>query len=258
MSCPARPKRPTTAGNFLAEDPDHPGSLGIAESEVQEAQARLGGQFRQGAGSLLGPVLTHQTVIGLEALKQFEQAGEYPDVVIACNGAGSNFSGLAFPFLHQNWRAGRNTRLVSVEPTACPSLTRGTYIFDYFGADNKCPIVKMHTLGGSFIPPSIHAGGLRYHGMARHISALYEHGDIVAIAVPQLATFEAAIRFTRSEGILPAPESAHATGDFNLSGHGHYDLAAYDAFLKNELEDYEYPDEAVEESLAGIPELALG
>ena len=260
---------------LLAEDPDHPGSLGIAASETVEAAATFGGNLKFGAGSLLGPVLMHQTVIGLEALKQFELAGEYPDVVVACNGAGSNFGGFAFPFLHQNFTTGKNTRAVSVEPMACPSLTKGRYAFDCGDAANTWPLMKMHTLGHSFVPPGIHAGGLRYHGMSPHVSALYNHGDIEAVAVHQLPTFDAAIQFAGAEGILPAPESAHAvkvaidealrckeTGKaeviaFNLSGHGHYDLGAYDAYLKNELEDYEYPVEAVQEALSHVPEVAL-
>ncbi len=261
---------------LLAEDPNHPGSLGIAASEVMEAAATFGGKLKNAVGSVLGPVLMHQTVIGLEALQQFELAGEYPDVVIACNGAGSNFGGFAFPFLHQNFTAGKNTRAVAVEPMACPSLTKGRYAFDYVDTAQRHPLIKMHTLGRTFVPPGIHAGGLRYHGMAPQVSALYDHGDIEAVAVHQLPTFDAAIQFAGAEGILPAPESAHAVkvaidealrckeaGEakviaFNLSGHGHYDLGAYDAYLKNELEDYEYPDEAVQEALTHVPEVALG
>ena len=258
---------------LLAEDPDHPGSLGIAASEAMVAAASMGRNLKLAAGSLLGPVLMHQTVIGLEALKQFELAGEYPDLLIACNGAGSNFAGLAFPFLHQNFTAGRKTRMIAVEPMACPSLTKGKYTLDYGDTAGTFPIMRMHTLGHDFVPPGIHAGGLRYHGMAPHLSALYEHGDIEAVAVHQLATFEAAIQFARTEGILPAPESAHAirvaideavrcreSGHskvilFNLSGHGHYDLAAYDAYLKGDLEDYEYPEEAVQSALAHLPQI---
>ncbi len=259
----------------LAREPNNPGSLGIALSEGLEATISSAGKFKNAVGSLLGPVLMHQTVIGLEALKQFELAGEYPDILIACNGSGSNFAGFAFPFLHQNLTTSRNTRLIAVEPMSCPTLTKGKYIFDYCDTAKMGPIVKMHTLGHTFVPPTIHAGGLRYHGMAPHLSALYDHGDIEAVAVHQLATFEAAIQFTRAEGILPAPESAHAvrtaidealeckkSGEakiiaFNLSGHGHFDLAAYDAYQKKELEDYEYPDEAVQEALTHLPAIAL-
>ena len=260
----------------LADDPDHPGSIGHAVAEALEAATTLGGKFKLGAGSALGPVLMHQTVIGLEALKQFELAGEYPDVVIACNGAGSNFGGFVFPFLHQNFTAGKKTRAVAVEPMACPSLTKGKYTFDYGDSAKTFPIMKMHTLGHTFVPPGIHAGGLRYHGMAPQVSALYDHGDIEAVAVHQLATFKAAIQFVTAEGILPAPESAHAIkvaidealrckemGEakviaFNLSGHGHYDLGSYDAYLKNELEDYEYPDDAIQEALTHVAEVKLG
>jgi len=260
---------------LLAENPNHPGSLGIAASESMNAAASLGGKFKLGAGSLLGPVLMHQTVIGLEALEQFELAGEYPDVVITCNGAGSNVGGMTFPFLHRNFTEGKNTRVVAVEPTACPSLTKGKYAFDYGDTGKTFPIMKMHTLGSNFLPPSIHAGGLRYHGMSPHVSALYEHGDIEAVAVPQLATFEAALQFAGAEGILPAPESAHAvraaidealrckeSGEtkviaFLLSGHGHYDLAAYDAYLNKELEDYEYPEAAVREAMEQLPEVQV-
>jgi tryptophan synthase beta chain len=183
--------------------------------------------------------------------------------VIGCVGGGSNFSGFAFPFLHQNFTAGRTTRVIAAEPAACPSLTKGVYTFDYGDTAEMAPIVKMHTLGHSFVPPGIHAGGLRYHGMAPHVCALYDHGDIEAVAVPQKATFEAAVQFARAEGILPAPESAHAIRvaidealrckaegvsrmvAFNLSGHGHFDLAAYDEFLHGRLEDFAYPEEQI-------------
>ena len=218
-------------------------------------------------------VLTHQTVVGLEALKQFEMADEYPDVVIGCVGGGSNLAGFAFPFLHQNWTNGQSTRVVAVEPTACPTLTKGIYAFDYGDTAATAPIAKMHTLGHSFVPPGIHAGGLRYHGMAPHVSALYDHGDIEAVAVGQVETFDAAIQFARAEGILPAPESAHAVrvaidealqakeaGEkkvvaFNLSGHGHFDLGAYDSYLKGDLEHYEYPEDKVKEAMAELPEI---
>lgn len=260
---------------LLSQDPNHPGSLGIAISEAVEAAVSTEGRLKYSLGSVLGPVLTHQSIIGLEALKQFELAGEYPDVVIGCIGGGSNFSGFAFPFMHQNFTAGKTTRAVAVEPAACPSLTKGLYTFDYGDTAEMAPIVKMHTLGHTFVPPGIHAGGLRYHGMAPHISALYEHGDIEAVAVDQVDTFEAAVTFARSEGILPAPESAHAVrgaidealaareaGEarviaFNLSGHGHFDLAAYDAYLKGQLEHYEYPAGKVEEAMQNLPKVEM-
>jgi len=217
----------------------------------------------------------HQTVIGEEALKQMDMAGEYPDVVIGCVGGGSNFAGLAYPFLRQNLRDGQRTRLVAVEPTATPSLTKGVYAFDYGDTAQMAPIVKMYTLGHTFMPPGIHAGGLRYHGMAPSLSALYDAGYIEAVAVPQVATFEAAMLFTRTEGILPAPESAHAIraaidealdakakGEkrvilFNLSGHGHFDMMAYQQYLAGKLEDYEYPSERVFESMQHLPKVEM-
>jgi len=261
----------------LSENPDSLGSLGIAISEAVEAALTSDGKFKYSLGSVLGPVLMHQTVIGLEAIKQFELADEYPDIVIGCIGGGSNFSGFAFPFLHQNFTAGKKTRVVAVEPTACPSLTRGLYTFDFGDTAEMAPIVKMHTLGHSFVPPGIHAGGLRYHGMAPHVCALYDHGDIEAVAVPQLATFDAAVKFAKAEGIVAAPESAHAIKAaidealkckaegvsrviaFNLSGHGNFDLSAYEAYLNGELKDYKYPEaeiEAAREQLPQVPEFA--
>ena len=261
---------------ILAEDPDNPGSLGIAISEAVEAAATSDGKYKYSLGSVLGPVLMHQTVVGLEAIKQFEMAGEYPDVVVGCIGGGSNFAGFTFPFLHQNFTNGKNTRVVAAEPMACPTLTKGLYTFDYGDTAAMAPIVKMHTLGHTFVPAGIHAGGLRYHGMAPHICALYDNGDIEAVALHQTATFEAAVQFAQAEGIIPAPETAHAikatidealkckeSGEakviaFNLSGHGHFDLGAYDAYLKNDLEDYEYPDEAVREAMTHLPEVSLG
>jgi len=261
---------------LLADDPEHPGSLGIAISEAVEAAVSSNGKFKYSIGSVLGPVLMHQTVVGLEALKQFELADDYPDVLIGCIGGGSNFSGFAFPFLHRKFTEGKKIRALAVEPTACPSLTQGLYTFDYGDTAEMAPIVKMHTLGHTFVPPGIHAGGLRYHGMAPHICALYEHGDIEAVAVGQVETFEAAVQFARTEGFLPAPESAHAvkaaidealaareagearTIAFNLSGHGYFDLAAYDSFLKGELENYAYPQALVQEAMARLPQVELG
>ncbi len=258
---------------LLQEDAQHPGSLGIAISEAVMAALASEGKLKYSLGSVLGPVLMHQTVVGLEALKQFEMADEYPDVLIGCVGGGSNFSGFVFPFMHQNWTNGHTTRFVGVEPTACPTLTRGEYAFDYGDSAEMAPIVKMHTLGHSFVPPGIHAGGLRYHGMSPHVSALYDHGDIEAVAVGQVETFDAAVQFARAEGILPAPESAHAirvvidealqakeAGEkkviaFNLSGHGHFDLGAYDSYLKGELVNYEYPEAKVKEAMTHLPEV---
>ncbi len=261
--------------SILAQNPDHPGSLGIAISEAVEAAATSNGAKKYSLGSVLNHVLLHQTVIGEEALKQMDLAGEYPDVVIGCVGGGSNFAGLAYPFLRENLRNGQRTRLVAVEPTAAPSLTKGVYTFDYGDTARMAPIVKMHTLGHSFVPPSIHAGGLRYHGMAPSLCTLYDAGLIEAVAVKQRATFEAAIQFARAEGMVPAPESAHAVrvaidealdaklkGEkrvilFNLSGHGNFDLAAYEKYLQGELEDYEYPAEAVAEALKDLPKVQL-
>jgi tryptophan synthase beta chain len=260
---------------LLEQDPDNPGSLGIAISEAVEAAATSGGAKKYSLGSVLDFVLLHQTVIGEEALKQMDMADEYPDVVIGCVGGGSNFSGIAFPFLRENLREGRKTRLLAVEPTAAPSLTKGSYTFDYGDTAQMAPIVKMHTLGHTFIPPDIHAGGLRYHGMAPTVCALYDAGLIEARAVGQLSTFDAAVQFARAEGILPAPESAHAIraaidealdakakGEkrvilFNLSGHGHFDLAAYDQYHTGRLQDYEYPAQAVAEAMTHLPEINM-
>ncbi len=261
--------------SVLGQDPNSPGSLGIAISEAVEVAATSGGAKKYSLGSVLNHVLLHQTVIGEEALKQMDMAGEYPDVVIGCVGGGSNFSGIAYPFLGENLRNGRRTRLLAVEPTAAPSLTKGVYTFDYGDTARMAPIVKMFTLGHDFIPAPIHAGGLRYHGMAPSLCALYDAGYIQAVAVPQLATFEAAMIFARHEGIIPAPESAHAIraaidealeakarGEgrvilFNLSGHGNFDLGSYEAYLSGKLEDYEYPAQAVATSLKTLPQVSI-
>ena len=261
--------------SLLAEDPQNNGSLGIAISEAVEVAARSGGAKKYSLGSVLNHVLMHQTVIGEEALKQMDLAGEYPDVVIGCVGGGSNFAGIAYPFLRQNLKDGQRARLVAVEPTATPSLTKGVYAFDFGDTAMMAPIVKMHTLGHTFMPAGIHAGGLRYHGMAPSLSALYDAGYIQAVAVPQVGTFEAAVMFTKSEGILPAPESAHAIrvaidealdakakGEkrvilFNLSGHGHFDMMAYQQYLAGGLVDYEYPAEAVAEAMQHLPQVEM-
>jgi tryptophan synthase beta chain len=263
--------RTEIGGKVLAKDPDNPGSLGIAISEAVEMAAKSGGTKKYSLGSVLNHVLMHQTVIGEETIKQMDLAGEYPDVVIGCVGGGSNFSGIAYPFLRENLLNGQKTRLLAVEPTATPTLTKGVYTFDYGDTAQMAPVVKMFTLGHGFIPAPIHAGGLRYHGMAPSLCALYDAGLIEAIAVPQVSTFEAAIQFCQAEGIIPAPESAHAIRAvidealdakekdeervivFNLSGHGHFDLTSYDLYINNQLEDYEYPTEAVEAALADLP-----
>jgi tryptophan synthase beta chain len=272
----ASPTERTRYGHSVLErDPHSPGSLGIAISEAVEAAATSGGKKKYSLGSVLNHVLMHQSVIGEEALKQMDLAGEYPDVVIGCVGGGSNFAGIAYPFLRENLKNGRRTRLLAVEPTAAPSLTKGVYTFDYGDSARMAPIVKMHTLGHSFVPPSIHAGGLRYHGMAPSLCAFYAAGFIEAVAVPQKATFEAAIQFARAEGIVPAPESAHAIraaidealdakakGErrvilFNLSGHGNFDMGAYEAYLGGKLEDYEYPAEAVQAAMQDLPKVKV-
>lgn len=240
---------------YNEEHPNSPGSLGIAISEAVEAAVKSNGHKKYSLGSVLNHVLMHQSVIGQECIKQMELADEYPDVVIGCVGGGSNFGGVAFPFLHKNLTEGRQTRLVAVEPNATPTLTKGLYAFDYGDTAKMAPILKMFTLGHDFIPAPIHAGGLRYHGMAPQICMLYEAGYIEAVAVPQPPTFQAAIQFAQTEGIIPAPESAHAIrtaidealdakekGEkrvilFNLSGHGLLDLAAYDAYHQGEVID---------------------
>jgi tryptophan synthase beta chain len=261
--------------SVLEKDPDSNGSLGIAISEAVEVAATSGGKKKYSLGSVLNHVLLHQTVIGEEALKQMDMAGEYPDVVIGCVGGGSNFAGIAFPFLRLNLLEGKKTRILAVEPAATPSLTKGVYTFDYGDTARMAPIVKMHTLGHTFMPAPIHAGGLRYHGMAPTVSALYDAGYIEAVAVKQLATFEAALQFARAEGIIPAPESAHAIraaidealdakekGEqrvilFNLSGHGNFDMSAYQAYLDGKLEDYSYPEEEVKKAMEHLPKVKL-
>ena len=272
----ASPSDMTNAGrDALAKDPDNQGSLGLAISEaVEEAAGRPDTNYA--LGSVLNHVLLHQTVIGLEAKKQLAKIGEYPDMIFAPCGGGSNFGGIAFPFLADK-AAGdpkaKNLRMVAVEPTSCPSLTKGVYAYDYGDASGYTPIMKMYTLGHDFMPPGIHAGGLRYHGDSPLVSQLYHEKLIEAVAVAQLATFEAGVLFARAEGIIPAPESCHGiracidealrckqTGEaktllFNLSGHGHFDMASYDRYFAGALEDYEYPSEAVAASLQHLPKV---
>jgi tryptophan synthase beta chain len=268
------PSDTTQAGRaILAQDPDSSGSLGIAISEAVEAAATSGGQYKYALGSVLNHVLTHQTVIGQECLKQMELAGEYPDVVVGPVGGGSNFAGISLPFLHQNLTNGKRTRLLGVEPSACPSLTRGRYAYDFGDTAGMTPMVKMYTLGHDFVPAPLHAGGLRYHGMGSIICEMYDQALMEAVAVPQLETFQAAITFARAEGIVPAPEAAHGiagairealaakeAGDkrvilFNLCGHGHFDMSAYDAYLGGELTDYEYPQAEIERAIAALPQV---
>lgn len=270
----ASPSDRTNFGrSILAQDPENPGSLGIAISEAVEVAATSGGKKKYGLGSVLNHVCLHQTVVGQEALKQMDMADEYPDVVMGCAGGGSNFAGLALPFLRENLVNGKQTRLVAVEPMASPSMTKGVYTYDYGDTAKMAPIVKMYTLGHTFLPAPIHAGGLRYHGMAPLLSGLANAGYIKAIAVHQLATFEAAMMFLKTESLIPAPESAHviraaidealdakAKGEkrvilFNLSGHGFFDLASYEAYLTGKLQDYEYPVEAVHEAMSELPKV---
>ncbi|WP_372720565.1 TrpB-like pyridoxal phosphate-dependent enzyme [Immundisolibacter sp.] len=269
----ASPSPHTACGRaMLAEDPDSPGSLGMAISEaVEEAAGRADTNYA--LGSVLNHVLLHQTVIGLEAKQQMALAGDYPDVVIAPCGGGSNFAGLAFPFVADK-AAGKQVRLLAVEPAACPTLTRGVYAYDYGDTAGLTPIMRMYTLGHDFVPPGIHAGGLRYHGSAPLVAQLCAAGIVESRTVGQLATFEAGVLFARSEGIIPAPESNHAiraaidealaakqAGEprvilLNLSGHGHFDMASYDRYFAGELRDYDYPEAAIRDALTRLPKVA--
>jgi tryptophan synthase beta chain len=268
----ASPTELTAAGRkMLAEDPDCPGSLGIAISEaVEEAASRADTNYT--LGSVLNHVLLHQTVIGLEAKQQFEKAGEYPDAIFAPCGGGSNFGGAAFPFLADK-AAGKDVRLIAVEPTSCPTLTRGHFAYDYGDSVGLTPLMLMYTLGHDFVPPGIHAGGLRYHGDSPLVSQLHKEGLVEAVAVAQIPTFQAGVLFARAEGIIPAPESNHAiralidealvckdTGQaktlfVNLSGHGHFDMAAYDKYFGGELEDYALPEDAIAAALERLPKV---
>jgi tryptophan synthase beta chain len=273
-TCIASPSDTTNSGRaILAQDPNSPGSLGIAISEAVEIAAQ-NADTNYSLGSVLSHVLIHQSVIGIEAIEQMEMAGYWPDVVIGCAGGGSNFAGLAAPFIGKTLREGNKVRAIAVEPAACPSLTRGRYAYDFGDTGHLTPLVKMHTLGSTFIPPAFHAGGLRYHGMAPMVSHLKELGLIEARAVKQLGSFEAAVTFARAEGIVPAPESSHAirvafdealrckkegkaeTILFNLSGHGHFDMQAYTDYFAGKLVDKEYDEEALQLALAGLPQVA--
>ncbi len=271
--CIPSPSDQTNAGRIILErDPNSTGSLGIAISEaVEEAVSREDTKYS--LGSVLNHVMLHQTVIGLETLQQFEKAGEYPDVVIGCIGGGSNFAGFAIPFARDKIVDGRKTRIVAVEPAACPTMTKGLYRYDFGDTACTTPLIKMYTLGHDFVPEPIHAGGLRYHGMSPIVCHLYEQGLIDVEAHHQNPTFEAAMSFVKAEGHLPAPETAHAikaamdealrcreSGEakviaFNNSGHGHFDLAAYEKYLGNELVDYDYPEEKVKEAQAHLPDV---
>jgi tryptophan synthase beta chain len=266
------PSELTESGRKIrAQDPNSPGSLGIAISEAVE-DAVKDKDTKYSLGSVLNHVLLHQTIIGLEAKKQMEMIGEYPDVIIACCGGGSNLGGISFPFLYDKF-AGRELRVVAVEPSACPTLTKGPYTYDFGDTAQLTPLIKMYTLGHDFIPPGIHAGGLRYHGDSPIISLLYHEKIIEARAYPQNPVFEAAVLFARTEGIVPAPETAHAIRAvidealeakklkeervilFNCSGHGYFDLSAYDSYFSGKLEDFEYPEEKVKEALRKLPKV---
>ncbi len=265
------PSPETEAGQaILAQDPGSPGSLGIAISEAVEVAAK-NPDTRYSLGSVLNHVLLHQTVIGLECIEQMDLAGDAPDVLIGCTGGGSNFAGLAFPYLGRNLAGKGRTRIVAVEPAACPSLTRGRFAYDFGDTAHLTPLVKMHTLGSTFVPPRIHAGGLRYHGMAPLVSHALDLGLIEATSVQQLDAFQAGVTFARAEGIVPAPEANHAVAAVlaealrckqegvsrailvNLCGHGHFDMQAYTDFAAGKLQNFEYPDHEIALALAGLP-----
>lgn len=269
----ASPSVETAAGRaILAKDPQCLGSLGIAISEAVEIAASRE-DTNYALGSVLNHVLLHQTVTGLETIRQLEKAGDSADVVVACTGGGSNFGGIAFPFLGAKLRGGRDLRIVAVEPDACPSLTRGKYAYDFGDTAKLTPLVKMHTLGSAFVPPGFHTGGLRYHGMAPLVSHVRDLGLIEATSVAQLEIFAAGVQFARAEGIVPAPEANHAVAAtlrealrckeegraqtivFNLCGHGHFDMQAYIDYHAGKLQNYKYPQEEIAMALAGLPNI---
>ncbi|MGB9641808.1 MAG: TrpB-like pyridoxal phosphate-dependent enzyme [Candidatus Ratteibacteria bacterium] len=257
---------------LLKENPDNPGSLGIAISEAIE-DTISSKDSKYSLGSVLNHVLLHQTIVGLETQKQLALVGEKPDVLVGCVGGGSNFAGLVLPFVKDKTKGKSNVDVIGVEPTACPTMTKGPYRYDYGDTSGLTPLLKMLTLGHDFMPPGIHAGGLRYHGLAPIVSMLVNKKIVRAEAVAQTKAFEAAVIFARTEGFLPAPETSHAirvvidearkcaeTGEekcivFNFSGHGHFDLSAYDAYLTGKLQDYEYPEEKIRESLENLPKI---
>ena len=269
----ASPSLQTDSGRaILAEHPDSNGSLGIAISEAVEVAAK-DPKTNYALGSVLNHVLLHQTVIGQEAIEQMEMAGEQPDVIIGCTGGGSNFAGLVMPFLGRKLKGQLKARIVAVEPAACPSLTKGRFTYDFGDTSHLTPLVKMHTLGSTFMPPGIHAGGLRYHGMAPLVSHVIDLGLADAVTVQQLDAFAAGIQFARAEGIIPAPEANHAVAEaikqaleakaegkprtilFNLCGHGHFDMQSYLDYQAGKLENFEYPAEEIAMALAGLPAL---
>lgn len=265
------PSELTEAGRaILAQDPNSPGSLGIAISEAVEMAAPFD-DVRYALGSVLNHVLMHQTIIGEEAILQLDKVGETPDVIIGCTGGGSNFAGLAFPFMREKMAGNINPTIRAVEPAACPSLTKGVYAYDFGDTAGMTPLMKMHTLGHDFIPDDIHAGGLRYHGMSPLISHIYELGMMEAISIGQTECFEAGVQFARTEGIVPAPEPTHAlaatvrealeckeSGEEKvlltaLCGHGHFDMAAYERYFAGDMVDYDYPEEKVNDALSRLP-----
>ena len=272
--CIASPSDLTESGRAILEDhPDSTGSLGIAISEAVERAVQRD-DTKYALGSVLSHVLLHQTVIGEEALRQFELADDYPDIIVGCTGGGSNFAGIAFPFLGRRLRGGPETGFIAVEPAACPTLTKGRYAYDFGDTAHLTPLVKMHTLGSGYVPPGFHAGGLRYHGMAPLLSHITELGYITPRAYQQLACFEAGLQFARAEGILPAPEANHAVKGaidealrcreegvsrcilFNLCGHGHFDMQAYRDYMDGKLVDQEYDEAEIAMALAGLPSVA--
>ena len=273
-NCVPSPSPDTKAGrDMLAKNPDCPGSLGLAISEaVEDAATREDTHYS--LGSVLNHVLLHQTIIGQEAMKQMEMTNVYPDIIVGCIGGGSNFAGMFLPFIKDKIEGRKpDLRIINVEPTSCPTLTKGLYAYDFGDVVGMTPLLKMYTLGHEFIPPAVHAGGLRYHGMAPIICHLHKLGLVEARAVPQVATFEAGVTFARTEGIVSAPETNHAiratidealkckeSGESKTillahSGHGHFDMAAYESYLSGKLTDYEYPEEKVKKALASLPEV---
>jgi len=272
--CVASPSDETEAGRAILKDsPNSAGSLGIAISEAVEIAATRD-DTKYSLGSVLNHVLMHQTVVGQEAVKQLEMAGDYPDVVVGCTGGGSNFAGITFPFLGEKLRGGKDVKVIAVEPAACPTLTRGKYAYDFGDTGHLTPLVKMHTLGSTFIPPGFHAGGLRYHGMAPLVSHVQELDLISSKAYHQTECFAAGIQFAHEEGILPAPEANHAVKGaidealrckeegksetilFNLCGHGHFDMQAYMDYFAGNLEDRNYDEGELAMALAGLPSVA--
>jgi tryptophan synthase beta chain len=271
----ASPSEITNAGRaILAQSPNSTGSLGIAISEAVERAVQRE-DTKYSLGSVLNHVLMHQTVIGQEAIKQLEMAGDYPDVVVGCTGGGSNFAGIAFPFIGEMLRGGKKIDVIAVEPAACPSITRGKYAYDFGDTGKMTPLVKMHTLGSAFVPPGFHAGGLRYHGMAPLVSQLVEEGYIKGTAYHQSQCFAAGVQFARAEGILPAPEANHAVKGaidaalqakregkkktilFNLCGHGNFDMQAYADFSAGKLKDEDYNQQELAMALAGLPKVPV-